>query len=306
MGGSIDSAASASVDSAYIQSLQPLPSGFGLVVCDAPPDAALRNEAAWSAGAARWLQVQVAGQPELGKTPLWGVPENARLRLGYPNLQLDGKRADALGQSCGVTHVAVGTLSGAPADATLIYQLREVKGGKVVGTAKISGALPRLTAQLPVLARTMATQLQVKSALPTRIALSADELKLLGTPKLKPTYRSDVLAAPLQNRLKSLVIKDPLAGIMAQRWWEYPTDASWQNVADTLLKQAPTNALAWGEATYQGPIRIVPVGDKLAALQTKYPNNYLLLQAGVALESGNRARPLQVSWAEKARARGAR
>lgn len=302
MGGTINSAdrAPATVDSAYIQSLKPLPSGSGLIVCEPVPDATLQNSAKWGTGAARWLQVQVAGQPELGKTPLWGVPENARIRLGTPDLKLDGKRADALGQSCGVSHVAVGTLQGPPAAATLTYQLREVKSGKVVGTAKISGPMDKLNAQLPALAKQLATQLKIKAALPTTIALSADEVAFLGTPRLKATYRGERLAPAMLARLKTLVGKDPLAGIMAQRWGEYNDEKAWQNVADSLLKGAPTNALAWGEAAYWGPLRLVPVSAKLTALQQKYPNNYLLNQAGVALERGNKARPSQISWAEKA------
>lgn len=303
MGGTVGAAdrAPATIDAAYIQSLKPLPSGAGLIVCEPVPVAALQSSANWGAGAARWLQVQVAGQPELGKTPLWGVPENARIRLGYSDWKLDAKRADALGQSCGVSHVAVGTLSGTPAAAILNYQLRDVKSGKVVGTAKISGPIDKLNAQLPALAKQLATQLKVKAALPTKIGLSADEVAFLGTPKLKASYRADVLAPAAQTRLKSLASKDPLAGIMAQRWGGYKDDEKlWQNVADNLLKAAPNNALVWSETANMDAIRIVPVSEKLAALGQKYPNNYLLLQAQSTLEKGNRARPLQLSWAEKA------
>ena len=302
MGGTVNTAdrAPATMDAAYIQSLKPLPSGSGLIVCEPAPVAALQSSANWGAGAARWLQVQVAGQPELGKTPLWGVPENARLRLGYPDWKLDAKRAAALGQSCGASHVAVGTLSGTPAAATLTYQLREVKNGKVVGSAKISGDINRLNGQLPVLARQLATQLKVKAALPTTIALSADEVAFLGAPKIKPSYRTDALPPATLMRLQALAPKDPLAGILAQRWGEYNDEQVWQNVADNLLKAAPNNALVWSETANMGAIRIVPVSAKLAALGQKYPNNYLLLQTQCLLEKGNRARPLQVSWAEKA------
>ncbi len=301
MGGSIKAAdrSPAIVDTAYIRSLAPLPSGAGLIVCEPVPVAALQNAANWGAGAARWLQVQVAGQPALGKTPLWGVPENARLRLGYPNLKLDAKRADALGRSCGVSHVAVGTLSGTPAAATLTYQLREIKSGKVVGTAKISGDLNQLNAQLPVLAQKLAAQLKVKTA-PVKIGLSADEVAFLGAPKLKATYRGERLAPVALARLKKIAGKDALAGVMAQRWGEYDDEKAWQSVADSLLENAPNNALAWGEIAYWGPQRLAPNGAKLAALQRKYPDNYLFNQAGVVLERDNKARSLQISWAEKA------
>lgn len=300
MGGTIGAnRAPATIDAAYIQSLKPLPSGAGLIVCAPVADAALKNQAAWGNGAARWLQVQVAGRPELGKTPLWGVPENARIRLGYSDLALDGAKADALAKSCGATHVAVATLRGTPAAATLNYQLRDVKTGKAVGSAKVSGPISTLTAQLPKLASAMANPLKVKVA-PTNIALTADELKFLGTPRLKATYRGERLTPVDLARLKTLVGKDPLAGVMAQRWGEYNDQKSWQKVADSLLKAAPDNALVWGETAYWGSQRLVQNSAKLAALQRKYPNNYLLAQAGVALERDNKARSLQVSWAEKA------
>ena len=300
MGGDIRAAdrAPATLDTAYVQSLQPVASGSGLIVCEPVTNAALRNRADWGAGAARWLQVQVAGQPELGKTPLWGVPENARLRLNYPDLKLDAKRADALAISCGVSHVAVATLEGTPENAILTYQLREVKSGKVVKTAKISGDLKSLNAQLPVLARQLASGLKIKANLPAKIALSPDDIAFLGVPRLKISYRTDVMAPAAQNRLQTLAAKDPLAAIMALSWCKLD-DKNRRAVTDATLKMAPTNALVWGAAASE-PLHIVAVSPKLAALQKKYPANYLLLEAERSLEQGNKARSLQVSWAEKA------
>lgn len=289
----------ANVDVAYVNSLAPLPSGPGLIVCAPIADAALKNQAAWGAGAARWLQVQVAGRPELGKTPLWSSTENARLRLKYPDLALDGARAEVLGQSCGVTHVATATLKGTPAAAILNYQLRDVKAGKVVASAKISGAMSQLTAQLPQLASALEAQFRLKA--PTaKIALAADDVKFLGTPNLNATYRPEKLNVADEKRLENLAAKDPMAAIMAQSWCKYRDQKSWQKVADSMLSAAPNNALVWGEAALRGPQRLASYGTKLAAMQRKYPNNYLLAQAGVALERDNGARPLQISWAEKA------
>ena len=300
MGGTLDAAdrAPATIDTAYVQSLQPLPSGAGLIVCEPVADAALKNVANWGAGAARWLQVQVAGQPELGKTPLWGAPENARLRLGYPDLKLDAKRADALARSCGTSHVAVAALRGTPARATLTYQLRDVKSGVIVKTASISGDLKSLNAQLPALARQLANGLKVKANLPAQIALSPAEVAFLGAPRLKISYRTDAMAPADQTRLKTLAGKDPLAGVMAQYWCKFD-DKTGQSVVNAMLKAAPANALVWSAAANE-PLHIVAASAKLAALQKKYPNNYLLLQSETALEQGNKARPLQVSWAEKA------
>ena len=289
------------VDAAYINSLKPAPGGEGLVMCEPVADAVFQNQRAWGAGAARWLQIQVAGQPTLGQTPSWGWPENARCWLNYPDLALNSQQAQALGKTCGVSHVGVGTLSGTAGAATLAYQLVAVADGKVIGSAKISGPLDKLGAQLPQLARALARQLKINATVPPQITLSADDLKFLGTPRIKAMYTSDKMNAADQKRLKVLVGKDPLAGVMAQRWCDYSGDAKgWQNLADTLRKQAPNNALVWGEVAFKDPMRIVKASNQLAALQTKYPANYMLAQAGVALERGNRARPLQVSWAEAA------
>lgn len=290
---------SASVDAAYISSLAPAQGGSGLVVGEPVPAASLKGQSAWGAGASRWLQVQVGGLPELGQTPLWGVIENGRRQLQLPNLQVSGASATDLGRACGVTHVATGTLGGTPADATLAYQLIDVASGKTAGTAQIGGSLKELHAQLPALAKTLATTLKVKAGTSTAIALSPDDLAFLGAPPLKPGFRA-ALTAPQQARLKNLVAKDVLAGIMAQRWCEYPNPTAWQNVADGMTKMAPRNALVWAEIAYTGPIRVVTLKPQLAALQAKFPGNYLLCQAGVAFERGNRARPLQVQWAEKA------
>ena len=304
MGGTVNATdradrAPATVDRAYIQSLKPLSSGAGLLVCEPIAGTAMASQSAWGAGAARWLQVQVAGQPELGTTPLWGVPENARIRLKLPDLKLNGKRADALAQSCGASHVAVATLGGTPANATLTYQLREVKSGKIVATAKISGEPKSLNAQLPRLARQMANALKIKANLPTQIALSPDDLIFLGTPKLQKCYRTDVMGPAAQTRLKTMAIKDPMAAILAQNWCKFDSEKSEQNAVNAMLKMAPNNALVWSQAARE-PIQIVAKSAQLAELQRKFPNNALLLDAQRSLEQGNQARSLQVRWAEKA------
>lgn len=291
--------ATKSVDAAYVAALTPAKSGPGLVVCEPVAVAALKSQSAWGAGASRWLQVQVGGLPELGQTPLWGVIDDGRRQLKLPDLQLNAAAADKLGRACGVTHVAVGTLSGTPANAVLSYQVRDVAAGKVVGRAQIRGSLAQLNSQLPTLAKNLAATLGVKGGTATQIALSPDEVKFLGTPPLKPNFRRTITAAQ-QARLKTLVSKDVLAGVMAQRWCEYPNGKEWQNVADTMTKMAPRNALVWGEVAFTGPIRVVTLAPKLKSMQAKFPNNYLLCKAGVELERGNTQRPLEVQWAERA------
>ena len=296
--GPTSTRAAKSVDAAYVAGLKPTQSGNGLVVCEPVPAAALKAQSAWGAGASRWLQVQVGGLPELGQTQLWGVTENARRQLKLANLQLGGAQADGFARACGVNRVAIGTLSGTPQNAVLAYQVRDVAAGKVVGRAQIRGEMAQLHAQLPTLARNLAGALGVKSGTATQIKLAPDDLKFLGTPPLKADFRQSLSAAQ-QTRLKSLVAKDALAGVMAQRWCEYPNEKAWQQVADTLTQTAPRNALVWAEVAYTGPIRVVTLAPKLKALQAKYPHNYLLCQAGVAFERGNTARPLQLSWAER-------
>ena len=283
---------------AYLKSLAPLPSGEGLLVLEPKADAALQSQANWGAGAARWMQVQIGGAPQLGKTPLWGIAEDARLQLKLPDFRLSGAGADKLGQSIGVTRVATGVLRGAPAKAALVYELRDVQSGKVVGRAQISGDVATLNAQLPALARQLAALMRVQTAAKT-LALTADDLKFLGTPALKPAYGQS-MSAPDAKRLQSLVAKDALAGVMAQRWTNYADDKSWQAVADTMIKLAPRNALVWAEISGLGAIRVLNHGAQLKGLQKQFPNNYLLARAGLALEAGNRARAQQVKWAETA------
>ena len=290
--------ASVALNVTYLKSLAPLPSGEGLLILEPRADAALQSQTSWGAGAARWMQVQIGGAPQLGKTPLWGIAEDARLRLKLPDFKLTGANADKLGRNIGVTRVATGALRGTPAQAALAYELRDVKTGKVVGRAQISGNVASLNAQLPALARQLAALLRVQSAAKT-LDLTADDLKFLGTPTIKPAYGQS-MSAPDAKRLQSLVAKDALAGIMAQRWTNYADDKRWQTVADTMIKLAPRNALVWAEISGLGAIRVLSHGAQLKGLQKQFPNNYLLAHAGLALEAGNRARPQQVKWAETA------
>lgn len=292
-------AASASIDSGYIATLTPLPSGDGLIVCAPVAQGTMKNQINWGTGAARWLQVQVGGAPELGKTPNWGTIDDVRRRQHAPNLQLSGAPALMLGRACGVSHVATATLSGTPENATLAYQLRDVASGKVTGNAQIRGSLAQLNAQLPALAKTLAVSLQAHNVSVNSNGLAPDELAFLGALPHKPRNGATISTAQ-QARLKNLVAKDVLAGILAQRWCEYRGAKAWQNVADSLAVRAPHNALVWAEIGFTGPMRIVTLKPKLSKLQAQFPNNYLLCKAGVELERGNTQRPLEVAWAEKA------
>ena len=56
----------------------PVESGPGVVVCEPVAGTSAPDLAAFGSGCTRWLHLAVAGQGELGKTPLWGAMDEAR------------------------------------------------------------------------------------------------------------------------------------------------------------------------------------------------------------------------------------
>src|SRR5205823_4499176 len=111
-------------------------SGPGLVVCDPVAVGADAATASFGDGCARWLHFTVAGQGALGKTPSWSARAVIPQLLGRNDARLSLADAAQLSRALGVTHVAVGRISGSAKRCTLTYQLYEVPARKAVGKSK--------------------------------------------------------------------------------------------------------------------------------------------------------------------------
>jgi Flp pilus assembly protein TadD len=281
----------------YIASLKPLASGNGVLIFEPVATPSVQSLADWGSGASRWLQVQVGGQGELGKTPSWGIQWFLQRHLNINPLRLSDKQALEAGRIAGVTHIVVGDVAGKPERPTLHYALLAVATKKKVGEWRLTGSPAQLAAKLPQTARQMAQTLGVKTpqAAP-QVTLTADELAFLGRQPIHTGFRRKTPAAD-QARLKALAPKDALAGITVQRICEFDNAPS---LATTLSKQAPKNALVWNEIATCNPEGLMTLHGGLESLSLKYPNNYALARARTKAESGNKMRLVQVQWAETA------
>lgn len=160
--------------------LTPLPSGPGLQVCE--PAGATGGLAQFGAGCGRWLHLMAAGQPELGRTPLWITSAVVARQFRQSNLSFPPETAVPLGRLVGATHVATGEISEAGQSITLTYTLRAVADGKTVGEPlALTGTREQIAAGLPGMARQLAQGLGVKDpTLPAAVAETPAELELIG------------------------------------------------------------------------------------------------------------------------------
>ncbi len=157
--------------------------GPGIIVCSpvvAGGDAGLSN---FAEGCGAWLQLEVGGQPEFGRTPSWRGPVRAAWELTQPGLHLNVQQAEKLMQICGATHAAVATLSAAGAGQyRLSYSIIDTADGKPIGAEiDATGTRDQIVQQLPSLGNSIAKQLGSKRPLISSSAAStADEMALLG------------------------------------------------------------------------------------------------------------------------------
>ncbi len=116
-------------ESAYVAGLKPLDSGEGLVVFEPQSAPSSAKWAELGDGCSRYLQVHVAGQGALGKTPLWGYIDDVAARFKHPDLRLDATQARQIAAPTGATRAAIGSLGGNDARLTLRYQIVDVAAG---------------------------------------------------------------------------------------------------------------------------------------------------------------------------------
>ena len=254
--------------------LAPVGSGLGLVVCEpvgANADAATAN---FGAGCGRWLHLTVGGQPTLGQTPLWSSLERAQTELGWSDLRLTLPQAKRLANILGVTHAAVGNISGSAAHCTLTYQLWSVPGGKAAGPPlQASGTKAQVLAQLPRVAKQLAAQIGLPNAkLPATVAAQPADLELLGR---LPWYAGTLPTPAETKQMQALSAKLPLAGLFLANTTGLLTDAQWEAEAKALLVHQPDNPLIWAQIAKSAP-RLVHAGSaQFARDRQTYPKNYL-------------------------------
>jgi len=282
-----------------IEKLTPLVGSPGVVVCEPVADGADAATAAFGAGCGRWLHLTVGGQAELGQTPLLSSVVRAQTELGRTDLRLSPAEADKMYGILGITHVAVGRISGSAARCTLTYQLYAVPGYRAVGApVQTTGTEAQTLAQLPRMARTLAAELGVaKPRIPNAVNGGPEDMALLGTLSWFP---GDAATPAQVEHLRSLATRLPLAGVLlfsaATPGSSYAQDA---RQTQTLLAQQPDNPLVWSLVARGAPAQIAPRQAQLARNLQRFPRSYLFAATQTWLQRSLGHPGPEMQWAER-------
>ena len=270
---------SATVDESYARDLlqnasQTTGQSAGLVVAEPVSKNAPREIADFATGCARWLHLHASGHGELGRTPLWGAVADARDLLPRSDLRLTKADAARFASLLGVTHVALGTISGTSARATLSYQLfRTTPKLQALGSPLVAvGTREQIVQKLPQMASSLATSLGIRSGLATPKIAPAD-FAVLGQ---APWKARQPVAPALASRLAALSAREPLAGVLFLRSGNpRAKKAELVSTLASLMKNASGNTIAVADAARFYMADIAPQRNVVTALRTRFPASYL-------------------------------
>jgi tetratricopeptide (TPR) repeat protein len=259
------------------EDLKPIPSGPGIQICGpvaSGSDAALAD---FGSACGLWLQWSMGFHPELGQTPRWEMAARAARELHVPRLRLSLAQSTRLVGILGVTHVAIGQITGTKAQCVLTYQLYAVPSQKPVGAPiKLAGSEEQVIAQLPQAARTLLAGLGVqKLHVPTSVGATATEMTLLGH------YGPSADQAPTadeQKQMETLEVKLPLATLLLFGHNPGHNAREVEITSNRIVEKADSNFLMLGAVATMNaahsPAFARLMDDKVAALGA--PNNSLL------------------------------
>jgi tetratricopeptide (TPR) repeat protein len=292
---------STTVDESYAQTLVPNASQIptkngvtpspGLVVAEPVSQKASADAVDFGTGCARWLHLHVGGHGELGQTPLWGQIADARDVLPHTDLRLTKTDAARFATLVGVTHVAIGSISGNNARAALSYQLYQTRPKfQAVGSPLVAqGTREQIVQKLPQLASSMAKSLGVRSPRVAAPRITSADFALLGRVPWKAKFAKPVAPGTV-TRLVALSAQEPLAGVLFLRSGK--PRANKTELAKTLsnlMKTAPQNTIAVADVTRFYMADIVPHEKAVSGLRARFPRNYLAAtsEMQMQLEAGD-------------------
>ena len=248
----------------------PVPSSPGLIVCDPVPGSPALT--VFSTACGRWLDLVAAGQPELGRTPLWESRERAQGEMGRANFALTLAQARALAGMTGITHAACGTLTGTPVRCTLTYGLYALPSGRPLGPPLIqTGTEPQIVAALPGMAKALDVRLGVHAPQMPSVGLSAAELI-----KTETIADADSVSDADLLVLSRLSARCPLAGMYYLGTRASHDQVLLNGMVKTLLAQLPGNTLALSHVGYDQAQALRPYAAPTRALIARYPASALL------------------------------
>ncbi len=233
------------------ENLKPIPSGPGIQICEPVAPGGEGALADFGSGCALWLQWSMGFHPQLGQTPRWELASRAHQELHTPRLRLSLAQGSQLYNMLGVTHVAVGQITGTPEKCLLTYQLYAAPSQKPVGAPiKLVGTEAQIVEQLPGAARAVLTRLGVqKLQVPARVGATEAELTTLGH---YPWFQDQKPTDVEQQQIDALGKKLPLATLLSYIH-PLPTVIARTAAGLHLLDQADGNFLMLGLiATFDG------------------------------------------------------
>jgi tetratricopeptide (TPR) repeat protein len=286
--------------------VQPDRSGAGIVITDPVCRPLNPQLSRFGAGCTRWLQFEVGGQPQLGRTPmmaeLYQHWTECRRRGTGPEPEVVLSRVGGMG----ATHVAMGEISGSAQDARLSYRLWKLADRSSVGEPiLLTGSLDAVKAKLPELGRELSRRLGVdKPTISEDVVESPEELQFLGS--FYPQGHEQIGDAALRQ-LETLAFKSGAASMMhllGHIAAGGPGDHTLGS-GHTFVTRYPNNTQAWLVGMMAGSSfgRGVDPGKRkaLRELVARYPSNWALLEALLLQTRMGRAQPVVVStggWPE--------
>jgi tetratricopeptide (TPR) repeat protein len=249
------------------------PACCGLVVCEPVASGTAAPLKAFGVGCGQWLHLMAAGQPALGATPLWNSLARAQGELGRQDLRLTLPQAMPLVGMLGVTHIAVGQITGIAGHVTLTYRLWRVPQGNPLGApVTLSGTEAQVIAGLPGLARALDARLGIPHPdVPQSVGLSPAQLGQLGATPRYPDLTDAQLAA-----LAALAVKSPLAGMTLLTTRAITDQGVMDRVVANLIHQQPGNALVLAQIADNASGTLRPYAAQIMPLVHRFPRSYLL------------------------------
>ena len=266
-----------SVDLPAIDELAALPAGPGLIVGQPVVDTDNEATGEFGAGCSRWLQFNVGGRFELGRTPFWGGVAMLALEMPSGQLQFTKEDLPRIAGICSATHIALGRVRGSPDHSTLTYRVFDLESGRENGDPIIlQGSHQEIVRQLPAVGRAILERMDASAdGLPTTVAESPDDLQFLGRTHWWPDV--DMAMADF-NQLKAVAERSHLAAALL--FIQYRTREPHQSylLAKRLREASLSNQLLLGLIGEMYRDHVMPrqeesFSGELEELVEQYPNN---------------------------------
>lgn len=279
--------------------LTPFNNGDGVMVADPVhkgPVAA--NVDALGIACARWMQLIVCNQTELGQTPTLLDFYSSLYQANRNTWNLnpgDARDMELPARALGVSYVITSKIAGSAENLSLEFQIVKVPEGTPVGeVSKLSGSPQRIIDALPGTLEKILTALKVKNpTVPKQVGATADELVLCGQAFGFPWKPQP---AALHKKILLLSAKFPLAAFVGAKddsflvfFGTSLTEAANKNVA-LMTYTAETAPSTAQNVHYQwdSQLRFMPENYQALALQAKLGNP---AARRVAAETAVRAAP---------------